>query len=94
MTLDVIGLAGTLNLKRCFSCNWIHSHFAGFNYDFDAIQTKGRPNELNMAFKELSSSPPSGLSVIEWLRRTSPFVNKIYVGVSFRRELVEYISSS
>ncbi|TBU24977.1 cytochrome P450 [Dichomitus squalens] len=51
---------------------------AGFNYEFDALQRNGKPNELNLAFKELASSPPQAATMNEWLRRIIPFTNKFY----------------
>jgi hypothetical protein len=32
-------------------------HKKGFNYQFDALAPKGKPNELNQAFTDLFHSP-------------------------------------
>jgi hypothetical protein len=49
MTLDVIGLAGIPLIQIVPTLHFLILD-TGFNYKFDALDTSGKPNELNQAF--------------------------------------------
>ena len=55
MTLDVIGLAGMIHSSSP-ECSMADS-YPGFNYNFDSLNTEGKPNELGQAFQEAFNVP-------------------------------------
>ncbi|KAM5542224.1 hypothetical protein V8D89_004097 [Ganoderma adspersum] len=50
---------------------------AGFNYDFDTLNTEKPPNELSVAFQEIFKSPPR-LTVVELLRNLIPALRPVF----------------
>ena len=82
MTLDVIGLAGQIvfpmNYSGSVELTWQWMSI-GFNYSFNALNSHGKPNELNEAVRTMFRSPGGFGAVLPVLQAVFPplriFVN-------------------
>lgn len=84
VTLDIIGLTGMIALRnKSTSLIYIKT---GFNYNFNALDTSGQPNELSEALSTMFSASQR-ITILDILQRLIPVLHLIVSAFPILMEL-------